>query len=108
MTPRPQRSSAKHPVVGLDSYNPKLEVNPNGTVDLYFGPQPPRGHASNWIATTENRLFFVVFRNYAPEKAVLDERRRGRWRISSGSSDRRPIRRRAAGCESHLGRRRRR
>ena len=47
-------------------------MNPNGTVDLYFGPQPPRGHASNWIATTENRLFFVVFRNYAPEKAVLE------------------------------------
>ncbi|NVB85363.1 MAG: DUF1254 domain-containing protein [Kofleriaceae bacterium] len=68
------------PVVGLDSYNPKLEHNPDGSVDFYFAPQPPRGHASNWISTMHGRQFFVVFRNYAPEKTVLE--RTSAWTLN--------------------------
>ncbi|MCA0244817.1 MAG: DUF1254 domain-containing protein [Proteobacteria bacterium] len=58
-------------VVGLDSYNPRLQKNADGTVDLYLSPTPPPGRESNWIATAPGRPFFLMFRIYVPERAVL-------------------------------------
>lgn len=60
------------PVVGLDSYNPQLKKNADGSVDLYFAPKAPQGQEMNWISTREGRPFFLLFRNYAPEKSVLE------------------------------------
>ena len=34
-------------------------------------PQPP-GQETNWISTSKGRPFFLLFRNYAPEKSVLE------------------------------------
>jgi len=49
----------------------QLKLNPDGTVDLYFGPKPPAGLESNWIATGED--FFLCFRLYGPEKALFEK-----------------------------------
>jgi hypothetical protein len=67
------------PVVGLDSSGPMLRKNPDGSVDVYFAPRPPDGHASNWIATSDDRPFFVVFRNHAPDGSVFA--RTSRWKL---------------------------
>jgi hypothetical protein len=49
----------------------QLKLNPDGTVDLYFGPKPPDGLAPNWIPTGGD--FFLWFRLYGPEKPVFDK-----------------------------------
>jgi hypothetical protein len=48
--------------------------NPDGSVDLYFGPQAPQGKpASNWIKTTPNKGWFTYFRLYGPTEAYFDK-----------------------------------
>ena len=61
--------------VGLGSQDSaSMAINEDGTVDLYFAPEPPDGLESNWIPTGED--FFLIFRLYGPEKALFD----GSWR----------------------------
>jgi hypothetical protein len=50
-----------------------MQKNPDGSVEVYFGPQPPAGKDSNWVPTVPNRRFEVLFRFYGPEKAVFDK-----------------------------------
>jgi hypothetical protein len=59
-------------VVGLDSYDQQMKKNPDGSVDLYFAPQPPSGHESNWISTQVGQPFFTMFRIYGPQQAMVD------------------------------------
>ena len=52
--------------VGLSSRQAdEMQVNEDGSYDLYFAPEPPQGKESNWIPTGED--FFVMFRFYGPE-----------------------------------------
>jgi hypothetical protein len=65
MIPNAQR------IVGLSSYDKsKMQLNGEGSVDLYFAPKAPAGKDANWIPTGED--FFVIFRLYGPEKAYFD------------------------------------
>jgi hypothetical protein len=43
-----------------------LQVNPDGTVDLFVGPTSPRGRESNWIPTVPGRAWFAYFRLFEP------------------------------------------
>jgi hypothetical protein len=58
-------------IPGLDS-NAKLKPNPDGSVDLYFGPEPPNGGKSNWVKTLPGKGFFLYFRAYGPKKEFFD------------------------------------
>jgi hypothetical protein len=42
-----------------------------GSIVARVDPQPP-GQETNWISTSKGRPFFLLFRNYAPEKSVLE------------------------------------
>ena len=58
--------------VGLSSYDKsKLQLNTDGSVDIYFGPKAPAGKDANWIPTGED--FFLIFRLYGPKKAYFDK-----------------------------------
>jgi hypothetical protein len=58
--------------VGLSSFDkPAMKPNPDGSVDLYFGPSAPAGYEKNWV-TTAGRNFFLIFRLYGPEKSFFD------------------------------------
>ncbi len=46
--------------------------NPDGTIDLYVGPNPPPGKEANWLATAPGRGFFAILRLYGPEKPAID------------------------------------
>jgi hypothetical protein len=47
--------------------------NPDGSVDLYFGPTPPSGKPeSNWIKTLPGKGWFTYFRLYGPTQAYFD------------------------------------
>ena len=52
--------------VGLSSRNTDtMQVNEDGSYDIYFAPKAPEGKESNWIPTSED--FFLLFRLYGPE-----------------------------------------
>ncbi len=48
-----------------------LTVNTDGSVDLYFAPEPPEGKEANWVPTGED--WFSMFRFYGPEKALFEK-----------------------------------
>ncbi|HMU01697.1 MAG TPA: DUF1214 domain-containing protein [Amaricoccus sp.] len=50
-----------------------LQVNEDGSVDLYFGPDAPEGMESNHFRTVGDDGWFVYFRLYAPEEAFFDK-----------------------------------
>ena len=56
----------------IDSNMKDLQVNSDGSVDIYFGPKPPRGKESNWLPTDPKRRFFLLFRAYGPEPGIFD------------------------------------
>jgi hypothetical protein len=54
-----------------------LRKNADGSVDIYFGPEPPAGKESNWVPTDPSGKFEVMFRFYGPEKELFDKT----WRL---------------------------
>jgi hypothetical protein len=50
-----------------------LQKNADGSVDVYFGPKASAGKESNWVPTSPNGKFEVLFRLYGPEKALFDK-----------------------------------
>jgi hypothetical protein len=55
------------------SQNPGLQKNPDGSVDIYFGPKAPAGKETNWVPTSAGGEFEILFRLYGPEKALFDK-----------------------------------
>ena len=46
------------------------------SVDLHFGPKPPKDGKDRWIKTTPGKGWFVYFRIYGPERPAFD----GSWK----------------------------
>jgi len=61
------------PRASQSSQNPELEKNGDGSVDVYFGPKAPTGKESNWVPTSADGKFEVLFRLYGPEKALFEK-----------------------------------
>ncbi|MDF0673110.1 MAG: DUF1214 domain-containing protein [Nitrospira sp.] len=55
------------------SNTPGLQKNADGSVDLHFGPAAPAGKESNWIPTSADGKFEVLFRFYGPEKPLFEK-----------------------------------
>ena len=53
------------------SQNSDLQVNCDGSVDLYFGPRNHDGEETNWIPTSGEGQFEVLF--YGPEQPLLEK-----------------------------------
>lgn len=51
----------------------KLIENTDGSVDLFFGPNAPKGKEANWIQTVPNKGWFTLLRLYGPEEAWYDK-----------------------------------
>ena len=49
-----------------------LIKNTDGSVDIYLGPDAPKGKEKNWIPTVAGKAWFPYFRLYSPKKAFLD------------------------------------
>ena len=62
----------------LSSQNPDITVNPDTSVDIYFGPQPPQGRQANWMQTRPGKGWSVILRLYGPEQPWFDKT----WRPS--------------------------
>jgi hypothetical protein len=56
----------------FSSRKPDVVKNPDGSVDVFFGPQKLPG-ATNWIKTNPGKGWFTYFRFYAPADAYFDK-----------------------------------
>ena len=45
----------------------------DGGIDLFFGPEEPKGKAGQWIKTNPGDGWFAYFRIYGPEQAAFDK-----------------------------------
>ena len=59
----PNKNSQKDPIV----------YNKDGSCDLYFGPNTPKGKEANWIQTKEGKAWVVLFRLYGPLQPWFDK-----------------------------------
>jgi hypothetical protein len=50
-----------------------LTENPDGSIDLYFGPEAPEGHESNWTQTVPGKGWFTLLRLYGPLEPWFDQ-----------------------------------
>lgn len=48
-------------------------VNPDGSVDIYFGPRMPKGQEKNWIQTIPGKGWFPIFRFYGPLEPLYEK-----------------------------------
>jgi hypothetical protein len=49
------------------------KANPDGSVDVYFGPTMPEGQEKNWIQTIPGRGWFPIVRFYGPQPPLYDK-----------------------------------
>lgn len=57
---------------GVDSNAKGLVLHDDGSAIVYFGPEAPKGHATNWVQTMPNKGYNVLLRLYGPEQAWFD------------------------------------
>jgi len=59
-------------VASKNSYDKAIQSNPDGSIDIWFSPQPPAGKESNWIRTVPGKGWFTLFRLYGPLQPWFD------------------------------------
>jgi hypothetical protein len=60
------------PEASKNSYNRDLVINDDGSVELFFGPEPPATAAENWIRTLPGKGWFTILRLYGPLEGYMD------------------------------------
>jgi len=70
---RSELQSRPYPSISSQQ-TPAPQANADGSVDIYFGPEKPKGIAEqNWVPTLSDRGFFAYIRYYGPLKAFNDQ-----------------------------------
>lgn len=65
------QTSSRFPSVG--SATKGLVINPDTSVDLWFGPSAPKGHETNWVQTVPGKGWFTLLRLYGPLQTWFDK-----------------------------------
>jgi hypothetical protein len=60
----------------LGSQSEGFTQNDDGSYDVYFGPEAPKGKESNWLQTVPGKGWFTILRMYGPLEPWLDKK----WR----------------------------
>jgi hypothetical protein len=63
----------------VGSVTTRPQSNPDGSIDIYFGPDAPVGKENQWVKTIPGKGWFVYFRIYGPEAPVFDDT----WRLNN-------------------------
>ena len=58
---------------GLDNNKDGLKANSDGSYDIYFSPEPPKGQEGNWIQTVPGKGWNTIFRLYGPLQSFYDK-----------------------------------
>jgi hypothetical protein len=61
------------PFPSKNSKRSELTTNPDGSVDLYFGPKATEGKESNWIQTVPGKGWWTLLRLYGPLEPWFDK-----------------------------------
>ena len=64
------RNDQKFPSVSTYSHP---QSNPDGSIDIFFGPTAPARKDRNWIQTMPGKGWFTLFRFYGPMPAFFDK-----------------------------------
>ncbi len=57
----------------VSSQDKGLIVNPDGSIDVYFGPEAPEGKENNWVQTIPGKGWFTLLRLYGPLEPWYDK-----------------------------------
>lgn len=57
----------------VSSQNDDLQINADGSVDVWFAPEAPQGKESNWIQTIPGKGWFMILRLYGPLEPWFDQ-----------------------------------
>jgi hypothetical protein len=57
----------------IGSQTKGIVVNPDSSVDVWFGPTAPQGHEANWVQTVPNKGWNVLLRLYGPLQPWFDK-----------------------------------
>ena len=57
----------------ISSQKTDIVVNPDKSVDVWFGPTAPKGHEANWVQTVPGKGWNIILRLYGPEQAWFDK-----------------------------------
>jgi hypothetical protein len=60
-------------LAGLDSNNPSVKPDADGSYTMWFGPKAPEGREGNWIQTMPGKSYNVLLRLYGPEQPWFDK-----------------------------------
>jgi hypothetical protein len=60
-------------LAGLDSTQPDIKKNSDGSVTVWFGPKAPAGQESNWVQTMPGKGWNTLLRLYAPLQPWFDK-----------------------------------
>lgn len=69
------QTDAQFPSLG--SQKKDLQINPDGSIDVYFGPKPIQGKETNWLQTIPGKGWFIIFRLYGPLQPWFEKS----WRL---------------------------
>jgi len=61
------------PRIEVNSHDQKMHRNRDGSIDVFFGPDPPAAKRVNWVYTAAGKRWFPAFRFYGPEPALFDK-----------------------------------
>ena len=70
------KSDQEYP--SIQSFDDELQANADGSYDIYFAPNPPKGIEANWIQTVPGRSWFSGLRIYGPLEPWINKT----WRPS--------------------------
>ncbi len=56
----------------LNQYADGVTVAEDGSIELFFGPEPPVGNEGNWIRTVPGKGWFTILRIYGPIDGYFD------------------------------------
>lgn len=62
------------PRASRSSQIPELQKNPDGSIDIYFGPKALEGKDANWIPTDPHGRFELMFRAYGPAPSFFQKK----------------------------------
>ena len=65
------QTDQEYPSVG--STTPGLQVNSDGSVDVYFGPTAPAGEENNWVQTIPGKGWNILLRLHMPTQPWFDK-----------------------------------
>jgi hypothetical protein len=70
------QTSQPFPTVG--SQNKGMKQNKDGSYDIYFAPEAPKGQENNWVQTVSGKSWFTILRMYGPLEPWIEKT----WRPS--------------------------